>query len=81
MVRALAANLGVATDTVARAYRGAEAAGPATTRRRVGTIVRVAPVQAGPALRAQADAFVTPARQAGLSDEAVLDLVRGSLLG
>ncbi len=40
VVRALAADLGVATNTVARAYRELEAGGLVTTRRRVGTIVQ-----------------------------------------
>lgn len=81
VVRALAADLGIATNTVARAYRELEAGGLVTTRRRVGTIVQAAPAPASPELRAQADAFVAAARRAGLADEAVVDLVRGSLLG
>jgi GntR family transcriptional regulator len=80
VVRALAADLGVATNTVARAYRELEACGLVTTRRRVGTIVQAAPAPAGRELREGARAFVTAARAAGLSDEAVIDLVRGALL-
>lgn len=81
VVRALAADLGVATNTVARAYRELEASGLVTTRRRVGTIVQAAPAPASPELRTQAAAFVASSREAGLSDEAVIDLVRGALLG
>jgi DNA-binding transcriptional regulator YhcF (GntR family) len=81
VVRALAADLGVATNTVARAYRELEASGLVTTRRRVGTIVQAASSPAGPELRSQAAAFVAAARRLRLSDEAVLDLVRGALLG
>jgi DNA-binding transcriptional regulator YhcF (GntR family) len=81
VVRALAADLGVATNTVARAYRELEASGLVTTRRRVGTIVQAAPAPAGPELRQQAVAFVGDARRAGLSNDAVIDLVRGALLG
>ena len=81
VVRALAADLGVATNTVARAYRELEASGLVTSRRRVGTIVRAAPAPAGPELRRQAVAFVEEARRSGLSDDAVIDLVRGALLG
>jgi len=81
VVRALAADLGVATNTVARAYRELEAGGLVTTRRRVGTIVQAPSAEAGPDLRAAAVAFVTDARAAGLADEEVVDLVRGALLG
>ena len=77
VVRALAADLGVATNTVARAYRELEAGGLVTTRRRVGTIVQAVP--AGPAVQQQAARFVRAAREQGLADEEVLDLVRGAL--
>jgi DNA-binding transcriptional regulator YhcF (GntR family) len=80
VVRALAADLGVATNTVARAYRELEAVGLVTTRRRVGTIVQAAPTPADAELRAQATAFAQAARREGLSDEVVIDLVRGALL-
>ena len=80
VVRALAADLGVATNTIARAYRELEGGGLVTTRRRVGTIVQAAAAPAGPELRAQATSLVAAARDAGLADEAVLDLVRGALL-
>jgi GntR family transcriptional regulator len=78
VVRALAADLGVSTNTVGRAYRELEAGGLVTTRRRVGTIVQAPAAPAGPELQRQATAFVQAARQAGLADEAV-DLVRGVL--
>ncbi|HLN77622.1 MAG TPA: GntR family transcriptional regulator [Nocardioidaceae bacterium] len=81
VVRALAADLGVATNTIARAYRELEARGLVTTRRRVGTIVQAGPSPAGPELRNQAVALVEAARRSGLSDDAVIDLVRGAVLG
>lgn len=81
VVRALAADLGVATNTVARAYRELEAGGLVTTRRRVGTIVKAAASPAGPELQRRAVALVEEARATGLSDDAVIDLVRGALLG
>lgn len=81
VVRALAADLGVATNTVARAYRELEAGGLVTSRRRVGTIVSALPVPAGPALQGQAVAFVRAARSAGLGAEDIVDLVRGALAG
>ncbi len=48
VVRALAADLGVATNTIARAYRELEAGGLVTTRRRVGTIVQAVPARPAP---------------------------------
>lgn len=80
VVRALAADLGVATNTVARAYRELEAGGLVTTRRRVGTIVQSPSSPASPALQLQATTFVRDARNAGLADEEVVDLVRGALI-
>jgi GntR family transcriptional regulator len=79
VVRALAADLGVATNTVARAYRELEAGGLVTTRRRVGTIVQAVPAPAGPELQQQAVRFVRAARARGMADDEVLDLVRGAL--
>ena len=79
VVRALAADLGVATNTIARAYRELEAGGLVTTRRRVGTIVQAPPTPADPALQRAALDFVRDARNAGLADEEVVDLVRGTL--
>ncbi|QNN54540.1 GntR family transcriptional regulator [Nocardioides mesophilus] len=79
VVRTLAADLGVATNTIARAYRELEAGGLVTTRRRVGTIVQAPPAPAGPELQHQAARFVREARLAGLADEEVVDLVRGAL--
>ena len=81
VVRALAADLGVATNTIARAYRELEAGGLVTSRRRVGTIVQAPPSPAGPALQEQAVLFVRAARSAGLADEEVVDLVRGAMSG
>lgn len=80
VVRALAADLGVATNTIARAYRELEAGGLVTTRRRVGTIVQAPTAPASPALQRRVLDLVREARNAGLADEEVVDLVRGSLL-
>lgn len=80
VVRVLAADLGVATNTIARAYRELEAGGLVTTRRRVGTIVQAVPSPASAALQLQATTFVRDARNAGLADEEVVDLVRGALI-
>ena len=79
-IRALATDLGVAAGTVARAYRELEAAGVVTTRRRTGTVVAEGAPATDDALSVTAREFVATARGAGLSNEAVLDLVRGALL-
>jgi GntR family transcriptional regulator len=80
-VRVLAADLGVATNTVARAYRELEAEGMVTTRRRTGTTVTVRADGAVPvALARAAETLATQAVQAGLTEEATLALVRGALL-
>ncbi|NMR18852.1 GntR family transcriptional regulator [Cellulomonas fimi] len=79
-IRALAADLGVAAGTVARAYRELETAGVVTTRRRTGTVVARGAPAVDDALDAAVRRLVTTARTAGLGDEGVLDLVRGALL-
>jgi GntR family transcriptional regulator len=81
VVRALAADLGVATNTIARAYRELETGGLVTTRRRVGTIVQAPPSPAGPELQRQAVQFVREARKAGLAEGEIVDLVRGAMGG
>lgn len=79
-IRALAADLGVAAGTVARAYRELETAGLVTTRRRAGTVVATGAVGPERAVLDAAVRFVDVARAGGLGDDAVLDLVRGALL-
>lgn len=79
-IRDLAADLGVAGGTVARAYRELEIAGIVVTRRRTGTVVGAVTADPGNELRHAAAVFVASARAAGLTDDAVLDLVRGGLL-
>jgi GntR family transcriptional regulator len=86
-VRSLAADLGIAAGTVARAYKELEAAGLIESRRRNGTVVaHAAPGVAGPtggtvpeAVTAAVDFLVSAGRDARLSDELLLDLVRGKL--
>ncbi len=90
-VRSLAADLGIAAGTVARAYKELEAAGLIESRRRNGTVVL------GPAAPAGGSGFRSPgdtptsevfaavdrlaeaARKAGLDAEAVIGLLRGRL--
>ena len=78
-VRQLAADLGLAVNTVARAYRELEQAGLVRTRGRAGTVVtaRAARVPAE-ALRA-AQRYAERTRALGLSPEAALELVRAVL--
>lgn len=81
-MRALAADLGVATGTVARAYAELEAAGLVASRRRTGTVVtggRPA-VPAEERLQRLADDLAAQARASGVDGEAVLAMVRASLL-
>ncbi len=79
-IRALAADLGVAAGTVARAYRELEQVGVVTTRRRSGTVVAAGAVAADILARQAASAFVATVRAARLTDDAIVDLVRGALL-
>jgi DNA-binding transcriptional regulator YhcF (GntR family) len=68
-VRALAAELGLAVNTVARTYRELEAAGIIETRGRKGTFVaRADPADA--AMAAAARAYADVARSLGLGREA-----------
>jgi GntR family transcriptional regulator len=79
-IRALAADLGVAAGTVARAYRELEAAGVVATRRRTGTVVAEGTADVAREVRDAADRLVDVARAAGLTDEETLAVVRGVLL-
>jgi GntR family transcriptional regulator len=82
-MRALAADLGVATGTVARAYSELETAGLIVSRRRTGTVVAGgAPAQppAEEGLRRTAAELAAQAREAGVGGEAVLAIVRAALL-
>ncbi|MEE2568035.1 GntR family transcriptional regulator [Pseudarthrobacter sp. J64] len=87
-VRSLAADLGLAGGTIARAYKELEAAGQIQSRRRAGTVV--APAAPGGGAQAPAagvpaevigavDLLISAGREARLSDELLLDLVRGQL--
>ncbi|SLK01134.1 GntR family transcriptional regulator [Arthrobacter sp. P2b] len=86
-VRSLAADLGVAVGTVARAYKELEAAGVVESRRRGGTIVAgvapgagdAVPVPVPKEVTAAVDRYIGAGRKAQLSDEVLLDLLRGRL--
>ena len=75
-VRALAADLGIAVGTVARAYRELESAGFVESRRRHGTTVSGTPPAPTPAeVDEAADQLLTRARAAGLGWEDLLGLL------
>ncbi|WP_035856432.1 GntR family transcriptional regulator [Cryptosporangium arvum] len=80
-VRQLASDLGLATGTVARAYRELETAGLVASRRGGGTRVAEAPVSSTPAERDEllaisAAGYVAAARRLGADDDALLAAVR-----
>lgn len=81
-VRQLAADLGLAVATVARAYRELESAGMVRSRRGAGTRITL-PAHPGPAIDHQlaqtAHAYVTTARRMGAGDEQLLAAVRLAL--
>ncbi len=85
-VRALAAHLGVAVGTVARAYSELQQAGAVVSRRRTGTVVATTTAPHDPAggtgtqlVRRSAAVLAQHASAAGLDDEETLALVRGAL--
>jgi GntR family transcriptional regulator len=84
-VRQLAADLGLAGGTIARAYRELDQGGLIEGRGRHGTVVRAAaPASADEqerrrVLSAAAERLARTARELGFSDEAVLAAARGAL--
>jgi DNA-binding transcriptional regulator YhcF (GntR family) len=74
-VRQLAADLGLAANTVARAYRELEADGVITTHGRRGTFVSSAVLDEAPAGPSLAADYVAAARQQGLTLPEALALV------
>jgi GntR family transcriptional regulator len=83
-VRQLAADLGIAPGTVARAYRELEDDGWIEGRGRHGTVVRpkrpIKPAeQRQRRLRAETEILVSTARALGASDTEVIDALRAAL--
>lgn len=76
-VRQLAAELGLAANTVARSYRELEADGVLATQGRRGTFVQSEALQGDlpPALAAMVSDLVRSARRSGLSEREVVRLV------
>lgn len=82
-VRALAGDLGVATGTVARAYKELEALGLVQSRRRLGTVV-TGPAErpaTGPErlLHSLMDQVIEVARAERIDDATLLSLLQGKL--
>lgn len=82
-VRRLAGDLGIAPNTVARAYRELEADGILEGRGRAGTFVAGAPADGteppGVEARAAADSYAQVVRSLGLAPSEALALVRQAL--
>jgi DNA-binding transcriptional regulator YhcF (GntR family) len=78
-VRQLAADLGLAVNTVARTYRELEAAGLVETRGRGGTVVTAGGDQARERVQAAAARYAALAREVGLSADEALRLVGTAL--
>ena len=76
-VRVLAESLGLAANTVARAYKELEAAGVVETRGRAGTFVTGRGVERS--ARAAAASYVASVRAMGLTDAQALEHVRRAL--
>jgi DNA-binding transcriptional regulator YhcF (GntR family) len=78
-VRTLATELGLATNTVARAYRELETAGLVETRGRLGTVITSRAAGTSPLARQAAAAYAEQTRALGVSPETALALVRAAL--
>ena len=78
-VRALAADLGLAVNTVARAYRELEIAGLVETRGRLGTVVTARAAGTSGLAQKAAEAYAERVRGLGVPPETALGLVRAAL--
>lgn len=78
-VRGLAQSLGLAANTVAKAYRALESDGVIETRGRNGTFVAAAGSAAERELASAAQAYVERARRLGSDEKAALAAVRDAL--
>ncbi|MFC4004234.1 GntR family transcriptional regulator [Prauserella oleivorans] len=78
-VRGLAADLGIAPNTIARAYRELEEAGLIETKGRSGTFVGATGDRSRQRVRDAAREYAATARRLGLSDEEALAIVTAAL--
>ena len=74
-VRQLASDLGIAPNTVARAYRELEADGFLLSRGRNGTVVKAQPGDAAALLQLDAKAYADRAAKLGISDDEALRFI------
>jgi DNA-binding transcriptional regulator YhcF (GntR family) len=78
-VRALATELGLAVNTVARSFRELEAAGAIETRGRNGTVVSLSTDAAAHAAQEAAAVYAARVRALGVEPDAALDYIRTAL--
>ena len=78
-VRHLATDLGLAANTVARAYRELEKAGLVETRGRLGTIITARAARVPIEAQQAASRYAEQSRSLGITPETALDLVRAAL--
>lgn len=78
-VRGLAESLGLAANTVAKAYRALESDGVIETRGRNGTYVAAAGSAAERELASAAQAYVERARRLGVGEDVALGAVRDAV--
>ncbi|MFC8425395.1 GntR family transcriptional regulator [Streptomyces sp. NPDC057236] len=78
-VRGLAETLGLAANTVAKAYRALEADGVIETRGRNGTLIAAAGEGAERELASAAQGYAARARRLGVGEEEALAAVRDAL--
>lgn len=78
-VRQLATDLGLAANTVARAYRELEHAGLVETRGRLGTIITARAARVPIEAQKAASRYAEQSRSLGIPPETALDLVRAAL--
>jgi DNA-binding transcriptional regulator YhcF (GntR family) len=78
-VRALATQLGLAANTVARAYRELEEAGMVETRGRAGTFVSALGERSRVALRQAAAEYAATAHALGIDPAEAVEAVRAAL--
>jgi len=78
-VRRLATDLGLAANTVARAYRELEQAGLVETRGRAGTVITARAARTPAEAQRAAQRYAEAVRALGVSAETAVELVRAAL--
>jgi DNA-binding transcriptional regulator YhcF (GntR family) len=78
-VRQLATDLGLAANTVARAYRELEQAGLVQTRGRAGTVITAKAAKTPLEAQKAAQRYAETIRRLGLGDEQAVELVKAAL--